>query len=58
MSYDLANNLLFSNTGIAQCVSMDAIVKHATYHLEMVMADMKMQTEKVRLEFGGAPFGV
>ncbi|KAM7312134.1 SEC14-like protein 2 [Ixodes scapularis] len=34
--------------GIAQCVSIEAIVKHVTYLIEVMMADMKMQTEKLR----------
>ncbi|CAN7975179.1 unnamed protein product [Ixodes persulcatus] len=35
-------------SGIAQCVSMDAIVKHAAYQIEVAIADMKTQTEKLR----------
>ncbi|CAN8015507.1 unnamed protein product, partial [Ixodes persulcatus] len=35
-------------SGIAQCVSMDAIVKHAAYQIEVAIADMKTQTEKLK----------
>ncbi|CAN8015510.1 unnamed protein product, partial [Ixodes persulcatus] len=33
--------------GMLQCVSVDAMVKHVTYQVELIAAEMKKQTEKL-----------